>query len=196
MTRKEDLARDAQISAEEAEIQKMLESRIEQRTILDSRLASMTIAAPFNGKVLTWNAKARLQGRPVKQGDSLLTIAETNGNWRADLRLSETNTTYVPSVAELKEKPIEVELRLATAPEAKLFATLHSRAIRSETDPTWGTGIRSEAELNLSADELSNALNVGYLTPGTEVNAKIPCGKRALGFVLFRDLWDAWRRWW
>jgi biotin carboxyl carrier protein len=196
VTRKEDLARDAQISAEEAEIQKMMESRLEQRKILAARLANMKITAPFSGKVLTWNAKARLQGRPVKQGDALLTIAEPSGTWRADLRLSETNATYVPSLNELRDNPAEVELRLATAPETKICATLHSRAIRSETDPTWGTGIRSEAELKLSTDELNSALDAGYLTPGTEVNAKIPCGKLALGFVLFHDVWDAWRRWW
>jgi hypothetical protein len=61
--------------------------------------------------------------------------------------------------------------------------------VRSETDPVWGTGVRATVSLDDSTAQKS-------FSPGTEATLRIPCGERAWGFVLFRDVIDGVRRWW
>ena len=45
------------------------------------QLAELEVHSPLAGVVITWDAERQLAGRPVKRGDSLLTVADLSGPW-------------------------------------------------------------------------------------------------------------------
>jgi len=188
------LTRAEQLTAEEAELKFALAAAQTQLAIVEERRAALKLVAPFAGTVLTWNARTALTGRPVARGEMLLTVAALAGPWEAELLIPDDVSGYAAAARDAQLEPLPITVRPATAPQTSWLAALDQFSQRNETDPVWGTGVRATVPLQIG--DAGGSAARANLTPGGEVTARIPCGRRALGFVLFRDLYDAWLRWW
>lgn len=184
-----DIIRSQQLTAEEAELSKALASSKAQLAILEQRRAALVLRSPIAGQVLTWNVLEQLAGQPVRRGQLLLSLADPQQAWLAEGRLGEESVGYVRETLAKAGGTLPAQVRTITDPDTVLPGTLRELAVRSETDPVWGTGVRAVVSLDHLPEHVT-------FSPGTEATLRIPCGERAWGFVLFRDVIDGVRRWW
>ena len=164
----------------------------EQEVILTERVTALTVTAPISGVVATFQLDKRVQNRPIMRGEVLLEIMDdTSDQWRLELQLEEHRMGHVlknlepedaaGASAEPESHGLVVEYRLATDPEVTYSGTLARDDISTRA---------------LKSEELGNVVPVFVGIEegepidrriGAEVQAKIYCGKRSLGYVLFGD---------
>jgi multidrug efflux pump subunit AcrA (membrane-fusion protein) len=159
--------------------------------ILHLRLEKLIVKSPANGVVATFQLQQQLQHRPVQRGERLLQVMDDSGPWRLELEVSESRMGHLlTALARSADGTLPVEFVPATSVERTYPATLTEVASRSNHSEQEGTIVEAYARLN--PDDLPQR------RIGAEVTAKIECGRKSLGYVLFGDLIEFLRRkfWW
>ncbi len=166
---------------------RIVETRIEvkgiaeQRKILQRRKDLLTVRAPIDGVVATFQVKQLLKNRPVRQGEILLEVMDDTGDWRLELEVEEHRMGHIIRAQEkLNNKNLPVEFILATKTEATYYGELDELGTRSQKNQELGSVVPVLVSIN-EADLPKRRI-------GAEVRAKITCGKRCLGYVLFGDV--------
>jgi len=149
--------------------------------IQQERVDHLLLTAPIDGRVASFQVEETLQNRPVQQGEMLLEVMDEKGPWRLELEVDGNRMGHVLRAWNASPKhQLEVEFIPETALESTFNATLDSIATRSAV-----SGEQSNIfEMHASTD----ASKIPDLWIGAEVRAKINCGKRSLGYVLFGDV--------
>lgn len=173
--------RKIQLDGEIAELQERINFLRGRSALLLQRIDGLTLKAPIDGVIATWDPRRQLLDRPVVAGNLLLTVVQADGPWQLELRLPEVDAGPVLAAWNegQAEHPVPVEFQLATHPEARYHGTLDNVAIRTETieeQPTIHLTVRPDPE------------HLPPLRDGAEVRAKLDCGQRSLGYVIFREL--------
>jgi multidrug resistance efflux pump len=173
-----------------AETEIELKGLDEQRKLLEDRLERLTVRAPIDGVVTTFQADQELTSRPVSRGDLLLQVMDDRGDWRLEMEVQEQRLGHLLSAQRATEPALPIEFRLLTQPEKSYEATLTSLATRAETSETTGSVVEVRAALNTE--------NLPQRAIGAEVRGRIHCGKKPLGYVLFGDVIEFVQRylWW
>lgn len=159
--------------------------------LLQQRLAKLTVKSPAGGVIATFQLQQQLQHRPVQRGERLLQVMDDTGPWRLELEVSEYRMGHLLSALDQSaDGTLPVEYVPATSVEKTYAATLTEVASRSNHSQEAGTIVEAYARLN--PDDLP------HRRIGAEVTAKIECGRKSLGYVLFGDLVEFLRRklWW
>jgi multidrug efflux pump subunit AcrA (membrane-fusion protein) len=142
---------------------------------------SLVVHAPIAGVVATFQIRESLANRPVRRGELLLEVMNQEGAWRLELEVPEPRLGHILIGQEQLQTPnLPIEFVLATATEKTLPARLESTATRSASSEEGGTVV--EVFASLDTDQLP------HRRIGAEVTAKINCGRRSLGYVLFGDV--------
>jgi hypothetical protein len=149
--------------------------------IQKERVDHLLLKAPIDGRIASFQLEETLQNRPVQQGEMLLEIMDEKGPWRLELEVDGNRMGHVLRAWNASPThQLEVEFIPETALESTFNATLDSIATRSAV-----SGEQSNIfEMHASTD----ASKIPDLWIGAEVRAKINCGKRSLGYVLFGDV--------
>lgn len=175
-----------QLEGRREELQKHLETLRAQEALLEQQRQDLDVRSPIDGEVITWKLEDRLLHRPVQQGNVLMEVANTKGDWDLELRMPEKRMGHIDRyLRELKETDpnasLKVEFILATHPNK----TFHGRVMeineRAEVRDEEGVTVLIKADFE-DRDELPENLR-----PGAEVNAKIMCGYKPVGYVLLCD---------
>lgn len=149
--------------------------------LLQSRDAQLTVLAPMDGTVVTWEASQQLQDRPVVAGNLLVQIVSETEPWRIEVQIPEGDASPVLQRwnTRASDERIEVEYLLATHPEERYRGWLREISLRTD---------------NLEHSQVIYAVitpdpdSLPPLRDGAEVRAKIVCGESSLGFVMFRQV--------
>jgi len=145
------------------------------------RIRKLTILAPADGVVATFQLEQLLQNRPVQRGDLLVQIMEPEGDWRLELEIPEYRMGHVlRAFSASSEHELPVDYVLATAVETSHSGMLTTIATRSNESASEGTIV--EAHVDIDERDLPDQ-NIG-----AEVIAKVHCGKKSLFYVLFGDV--------
>jgi hypothetical protein len=181
-----------QLTGEEEELRQRLESLTQQEKLLTAERTSWTLTSPIDGQVLTWDVEPLLAGRPVQRGHVLLEVGNTAGEWLVEVRLRERDAGHVLAAWDDGRHMVPVEFVPVTGPRWTAHGEIRSIARVTDVDE------RGESSIRLMvAFDRSQALE---LRSGKTVLPRITCGRRALGYVWFRDLIDAARsaawHWW
>jgi hypothetical protein len=148
---------------------------------IESRIAKLTITAPADGVIATFQVRQLLQHRPVRRGELLLEVMEPQGEWRLELEIPEYRMGHLlRQLNSSPERTLPVDYVLATAVETSHQGTLTEVATRSNESSEEGTIL--EAYVQIDPRDLP------YQNIGAEVIAKIHCGKKSLFYVLFGDV--------
>jgi len=158
-----------------------LEKRLD---ILRRQQKTLTLTSPIDGRVQTWNVIARLRGRPVRQGDRLLTVVDLAGPWRVDLDVPEGQIGYLLEAQGQLDGPLEVEMVLKSDPAAEFRGQVEQIALAAEPDPSGGL---VPLRVTLAPGQPLEP------RPGATVYARIHCGQRSIAFVWLHDLFEAIR---
>ena len=181
----------------------LAESQIKQKSakakleVLDEQIESMEIHAPHDGIVTTWEPKKTLLGRPVEIGTELITIADTQGPWVLEVEVPDDDMAPILRAQSQLEKDIKAGTKKPSDSLEAYFVTMTDPEHRY---PGYVVRIGSKAELVENNHVVK--ITVGFpdkvradfksldkdLRPGSEVRARIDCGKARLAYVLFRDV--------
>ncbi len=158
-----------------------IEGLIEQVKIFEQREASLTVRTPIAGVVATFQVEQILIRRPVRRGEILVEVMDDTGRWHLELEVEEHRMGHILRAQEkLDTKDLAIEFILATSAESTFSGTLEKIATRPATSPEQGSVVQIYASID--AQELTDR------RIGAEVRAKINCGQRSLGYVLFGDV--------
>jgi len=154
---------------------------------LEKQMEALTVKANIDGVVATFRVEELLRQRPVRRGELLLQVMDPSKDWRLELDVAENRLGHMlEAQSQSGTRQLPLTYILATATEKTWQAnldTIGSRAMVSEKEgaviPVFAT----------PAAPLPDDLQIG-----AEVIAKINCGKRPLGYVLFGDVIEFFRK--
>jgi multidrug efflux pump subunit AcrA (membrane-fusion protein) len=157
---------------------------LEQVESLAKQVKALDVCAPISGIVTTFRIEELLRERPVKRGELLLELMDPAGPWRLELDVPENRLGHILRAQEkAADGRLPVRYVLATATESTYdgsLDSLESISTRSVVSETEGSVVPVHASL---AEPTPPSPRVG-----AEVTAKINCGPRSLGYVLFGDV--------
>jgi hypothetical protein len=147
--------------------------------------------------VLNGNFKDDWLNRPAKPSDPILKLGAKDGPWEIELRIPQKHISQVLKAYEGSHgEPLDVDFLLRSDPTRTYRGKLYRDRIASEAIPNRDEKDESEPEViaYVSIDDPSidpaYALSREALTSGTEVHAKVRCGKHRLGYSLFYGVWE------
>jgi multidrug efflux pump subunit AcrA (membrane-fusion protein) len=172
--------------AEEEQLKVRVESLRTELSRLDEQVRELTIVAPADGSVTTWDAKRLLSDKPVDRGHPLLSLANLNRPWVLELRVPDRRLADIAAARSESGNELEVEFIVAADPQTKLAGTLERLSDAAQTDARSGTTVAAVVRIGdgLTRDD---AIRAELRKPGTSVIAKIHCGTRSLGSIWTED---------
>jgi multidrug efflux pump subunit AcrA (membrane-fusion protein) len=181
-----DINRMNQLAAEQEEARQLLASQRDQLALLDRQQEKLVLRSPLSGRVLTWDLEQLLSDRPVQRGQSLLSVANLDGPWLAELEVPDDQIGHVLRAID-EPNPINVSFQLATNRGPEHHGVIRRVATRTETTKDERPVVR----VTIDVDEAT----IDELRPGATIFARIHCGQRSAAYVLFHDLLEAVLNW-
>lgn len=171
-----------ELAGRRSELQQKLAGLDEQIKLLQRKRAALRIVSPIAGEVATWEVDQLLRDRPVRQGQTLLDVAESSGPWELELRVPESGIGRLLAAQAEQGESLRVSYRLASEPRTDRSAVVREVQHAAEVRDEEGNLVLAKA--NLGTDPLP------MLRPGAEATAKIYCGRCSLGYAWLHDAVD------
>ncbi len=173
------------------------ESADKQIKIIQEQIDSMSIRAPHDGIITTWEPQKTLTGRPVEIGTELLQVAATTGEWEMEVDVPDDDMGPILD----SQNKLQKEIAAGTKPPGSMLEAYFVTA----TDPEHrypGFVRRIAAKAETVEGKHVVKVTVGFtekvrddflarnraLRPGSEVRARVQCGEARLAYVLLRDV--------
>ncbi|HBH54043.1 MAG TPA: hypothetical protein DDY91_19325 [Planctomycetaceae bacterium] len=154
---------------------------------LEKQIGALTVKATIDGVVATFRVEELLRQRPVRRGELLLQVMDPSKDWRLELDVAENRLGHMlEAQSQSGTRQLPLTYILATGTEKTWQATLDtigSRAMVSE---------KEGAVIPVFATPTAPLPDDPQI--GAEVIAKINCGKKPLGYVLFGDVIEFFRK--
>ncbi len=170
------------IAGEMRSLEQTITSLTNELDLKLSELKMLEIMSPSAGQVVNWQVRQSLLRRPVLRGQNLMTIIDPNTRWQIELEMPERRLAHLIIAMNEQDEPLQVTFGLLSHPGV----TYH------------GQLLSIDRQLDVHSDEGNSALvRVGFanadispelLRAGTRVTAKIDCGQRSIGYVMFHEL--------
>lgn len=187
--------RQRRLTADEEQYQQQVVSLEARQQILRKHQEQLVVTAPIDGQVLTWNAEERLATRPVQRGESLLSVADTSGDWQAELQVPGRHAgrllnrqNNIP--ARYHADANDILIASSTAPGIWIHGKISRISSRVQEDVTGNMYLPVTVSFSNDSD-----LNPVPLVPGATAIARIGCGRGSLAESLFFELADSVRLW-
>ena len=151
---------------------------------LNRQREDLSICAPITGEVVTWNLENRLKNRPLRRGEQVLEIADLSSPWQLELQMPEKRIGHVLEYQrelEAKGEKLQVTFVFASMPDKSYKGEVTSIHERAEVRGDAGNTVLIKVQL-LNPEDLPVDLR-----PGVSVSAKIYCGKKPVGYVMFHE---------
>ncbi len=146
------------------------------------------VVAPLTGKVLTFDPSDQLLGKTAKPGDPLLRVARVQGPWEVELYLPEGRVGEIrEGLGRSPDGALEVAFLLESQPHRTYRGRLTRDGLGGEATVR-ETAVVLPARVEITDRDLLTQLEA--MPVGVEVRARVNCGRRALGYVWFADLWE------
>ncbi|NLE38670.1 MAG: HlyD family efflux transporter periplasmic adaptor subunit [Pirellulaceae bacterium] len=181
-----------QLGGEINELEAQLDNLLLLLEVNREKERDLKMFSPRDGRVLTWDLEYLLEERPVQRGQQLMEVADIEGPWQVELLVPDDRMgQIILAQNRLRERgeddALPVTFFLWTETGMKYKGKIKEVAASAEVRGEKGNTVLMKVDISdaIDRDKLVN------LRPGAEVKAKIYCGHRAVGYVLFHDVW-AW----
>ena len=170
------------LSTTQAEV----ESLKKQLDLLQKRQDKLVIRAPMAGRVITWDVKRLLQGRPVETGQALMTIAAADSDYEIELYMPERRARHVTNARDaVKQNDPDADLKahyyLMTDPSVRRQATVLEVQDSTDSHEEHGNIVR----IRVKPDEA-----IKYARPGASVEARVHCGKAPMLWCFLHEAYE------
>ncbi|MCC7419101.1 MAG: efflux RND transporter periplasmic adaptor subunit [Planctomycetaceae bacterium] len=152
----------------------------------EERQRQLVVRSPIDGIVATFRVEQLLLNRPVRRGEVLMEVMQDEGKWRLEIDIPEPRMGHLLRARRDLGPERPVEFVLAAAPESTFFGTLDQVGSRAAATDSEGSVVEGHVRVEAGLLPLRSI--------GTEVRARIDCGRRSLGYVLFGDFIEWVRR--
>ena len=177
--------KEIQLKGQQEEIRLQVAGLRKQIAILRQREESLRLTAPIDGVVATFQLEDKLRDRPVARGEHLLEIMDDRADWVLELQMPEHRMGHLLRATHAGDgHPLNVEYVLATDPAASFNGRLSRADVASRSEVQDDSEVVVEMRVAIDKQELP------FQRIGGEATAKVACGKRPLGYVLFGDVWE------
>ena len=151
--------------------------------LLQEKSKRLSVVSPIAGKVVTYNVRDTLTNRPVQRVESLLEVADINGDWMLELSLPDRKIGHVLTAFEQSDdKQLPIEFILAADPDRTYHGVLNEVGYAMMMTPEKGQCMT----LKVSIEDPDFALK--QLRSGA--SAYIHCGERSVGYAWFHSAWE------
>lgn len=147
--------------------------------------------------VLNGNFRDDLTNKMVKPSDPVLRLGAKEGPWEIEARIPQKHISQVMLAFERNGgKPLDVDFLLRSDPTRTYRGKLDKEKIAHQADPNRDEKDESEPEvlafIRVEGDDIDKDYRLlrESLVSGTEVHAKIKCGKHRMGYALFYGVWE------
>lgn len=170
------------LTAEEEELKEQLKGLQAQSVVLRQQEEALLVRSPIDGQVLSWNVEQMLQQRPVRRGQSLLTVADVDGPWVVELHVPDQRAGHVLQAQQQLRPDLDVSLIFAADPQARYYGRIEKRSLTTDTQSSDQPSVTVVVDVDRSQIE--------QLRAGATATGKIYCGRRSLGYVWLHELWE------
>ncbi len=168
------------IAGEIARLKESEESLERQWRLYQETEKELLVRSPMTGVVATWRVRDTLMHRPVQRGQTLLTVFDPESPWELELRMPERRMGHVQKAASGSSEPLLVTFYLTTHPGQEYTGRIVEIAQGADLHGDEGPSVLIRVALETG--------DLPELRPGATVRARVHCGRRSLGYVLFHDL--------
>ncbi len=148
------------------------------------REKELVINAPITGVVTTFQLDQLLQNHPVERGEILMEIMDEKSDWHLELNIDDERMGHLARELQRTSQPLAVEFILATDPEKTVTGILKQPNLATRADTSEDNKNIVPAFVKFNSSDIPNR------RIAADVRAKINCGKKRLGYVLFGDVID------
>lgn len=142
----------------------------------------LEIRSPIDGVVVNWNIRSSLLNRPVELGKNLMTIVPPDTPWQIELEMPERRLMHLLKAQKGSDQPLKVTFGLVSNPGTEYEGEV--LRIDSKLDVYSDDGNSALVRVAFPNDSIDSEL----LRSETRVTAKIQCGTRSIGYVMFHEL--------
>ncbi|NOY30511.1 MAG: HlyD family efflux transporter periplasmic adaptor subunit [Planctomycetes bacterium] len=184
-----------ELTGRKAQLLETARSLGKQRDLLEEKREKLLILSPIDGKVVTWKVRELIENRPVRKGQRLMEIADSSNRWELEIYVPEAKMGHIIEyLQKLREDDPEAQLEvtfiLATHSAVHLEGRIEHIDTSAEVQGESGNTVRmkvsfQQEDLKKLVDDPATELKVG-----ADVKVKVQCGQRAVGYVLFSDLFE------
>ncbi|MCA9236260.1 MAG: HlyD family efflux transporter periplasmic adaptor subunit [Planctomycetales bacterium] len=183
------------VIAEKARLEKTREGLLKQLELHEQQRERLEIRSPINGEVVTWKVKELIEGRTVRTGNRLMEIADPSQGWELEMFVPEAKMGHIMAqLDEMRRSDPEAQLSvtfiLATHPSEKLTGRVVEIHYNAEVEGDEGNTVRMDVEFEQSQLKRLVADPARDLKVGADVKVKVHCGRAAVGYVWFHELWE------
>lgn len=175
-----------QAMAKLSQVEERIESLQQQLALLRKKEKRLEIRSPIDGKVITWNVRESLIGRPVMQGQKVLDVADPSGKWRVDLLMPEKRMGHVTQAWKDSDGELRVDFIPATQPDKPLQGRVVEIDTTAESQGDAGNNVKLKVEFD--QEEFRQVVENPKV--GAEVIAKVYCGKQSYAYAWLHDLYN------
>lgn len=170
------------IAGEMRSLEQKIKSLSNELRIKFTEAQMLDIMSPSAGQVVNWQVRHSLLRRPVLRGQNLMTIIDPNTRWQIELQVPERRLAHLITAMEEQDVPLTVTFGLLSHPGVTYDGQLLS--IDRQLDVHSDEGNSALVRIGFANADISPEL----LRAGTRVTAKIDCGQRSIGYVMFHEL--------
>ncbi|HTU91320.1 MAG TPA: hypothetical protein VMF69_14665 [Gemmataceae bacterium] len=152
---------------------------------------------PREWTVLSGNFADEWLGKTAKPSDPILKLGAKDGPWEIELRIPQKHISQVLKAYESNGgQPLDVNFLTRSDPSRPYRGKLYREQIASEAIPNRDEKDESEPEIiayvRIDDPNIDSAYRLSReaLVSGTEVRAKVRCGKHCMGYSLFYGVWE------
>ncbi|MGL4513561.1 MAG: HlyD family efflux transporter periplasmic adaptor subunit [Lacipirellulaceae bacterium] len=165
--------------------------------LLEARRKQLSVTSPIDGQVITFKVEEQLTGRPVRRGQVLLEVANPAGDWVLEVSMPEKRMGHITralrdaDLADGKEDgngELQVEFLLATTTETTLKGRLLEENVATSAEVRGEEGNTVVLKVLFDQDEFRKAIPNPKV--GSEVKARVACGKASIAYAYLHDLVD------
>lgn len=184
-----------ELEGERKSILSVQETESKQLTLLRSQLASLSVLSSMDGVVSTWNVHDTLKDRPLRMGQWLLTIQESESLWILEAALPEKDANEFRLAMEKDQAPVLATL--TSYPQVQLPVR-----IRQSTMPRIDSRHKGEsmvdpnrAVLRMRFEIDTDRLPEDVAVAGATARISIPIGRGPLIWAFGKDFaYQVWSR--
>lgn len=168
------------------ELRQVEESIARELELLRHKEQQLTVRSEMRGQVVTWNVGTKLLRRPVQRGQLLMTVLDLDGAWELELYMPERRMGHISRAASASPDGLIVTYLLASHPDRPLTGRVVE--IQRSADVHGEDGNSVLMRVAIDKRDLPD------LRSETTVTARVHCGRRPIGYVLFHELIETVQR--
>ncbi len=157
------------------------ESLRRQGALFTEKREQLKVRSPLAGQVATWNVEELLTQRPVRRGQTLVSLIDPDGAWEIEVRVPEDRFGHVAAATRRSEAPLGLTFVSAADPNRRYQGTVREIHLAAEPQGEEGNVVSVRADFDKR--------QLAQLQAGADVRVRIDCGRRSLGYVLLGDAW-------